>query len=91
MTTSFDSVFADYEQSSRLRDLFGVTLDAALPAEIEPFSFVPWRPFGRSPKRWACAPMSCWSTWGAGGAGQECGPRRPAARALSAWIARWLR
>jgi len=38
---SFDSVFADYERSSRLRDLFGATLDAALPAEIEPFSFVP--------------------------------------------------
>jgi SAM-dependent methyltransferase len=41
MSGSFDSVFADYERSPRLRDLFGATLDAALPTEIEPFSFVP--------------------------------------------------
>jgi SAM-dependent methyltransferase len=46
MTGSFDSVFADYERSPRLRELFGVALDAALPAEIEPFSFVPLAALG---------------------------------------------
>jgi SAM-dependent methyltransferase len=41
MTAPFDKVFAEYERSPRLRDLFSATLDPALPPQVEPFSFVP--------------------------------------------------
>jgi len=38
---SFDDAFARYERSPWLRTRFQEVFDAALPAEVEPFSFVP--------------------------------------------------